>query len=1401
MILSSYLYSKRALILTALVAIVFSFAVPIATAADPGRPGEPVPLDSAEIAIARKLFARDNLVAWCVVPFDSKKRTPVERAAMLERLGFKRFAYDWRAEHVPTFEAETIALAEKRIALEGFWLFPGELTPDAKLILDLFKRKNIKTTLWVLLDMGGDSPAGIERTRRVEAAAAKLAPLAIEAAKIDCRIALYNHGGWFGEPENQVDIIKKLHEQKITNVGVVYNLHHGHAHVDRFAEVLKLLKPYLVAVNLNGMSKRANPGGEQILPLGQGELDLELLRTIVKSGYTGPIGILGHTMDDAEERLRDNLDGLDWLLKRLEGKPAGPPPIPRTFKPRGAAEAAAANDRGKAASAIDSRKLAATAPLVEQNHNKPKSNSQRMNRFDRPDAIAEILRSARSEGDAVRGAEAFASPKFACLSCHKIAGRGGEIGPELTTVGGCVPHDEIVESIVFPARRVKEGYRVVSVATADGKTVQGFHQAETSEELVVRDLVTLKPTRILKKDIEEIQDKGTPMPEGVAEAMTDAELRDLVRFLIDLGKTTGRDVAALLEPAHVESTFPFDRAPLRPADHPYWRENVNRDRVYDFYAKEAEYYLHQSKLPRVVPPYPGLDGGKFGHWGNQNEDVWADDRWNKTDLGVLMCGVLHAPGIVVPKGVCVRIGDRGEASVCFNPETLSYEALWRGGFVKFSATRHGFLDGLIADGELDPLPKASKLNQPFLYHGFYRNGNRVIFSYRIGDDEMLDSPWIEGGRFKRIVARADEHPLASLVRGGSNEPPVVIETRGKLGSGKPYAIDTIVLPFQNPWNAPLFFGDLDFDANGSAYVCTMQGDVWRVDGLDDKLAHVRWRRFATGLHQALGLVVRDGSPYVLGRDQITRLKDFDGDGRADFYECISNAYVTSPSGHDFINGLQTDKAGNFYTASSKQGILRISADGAKANVLATGLRNPDGLGIDPSGTITAPNSEGEWVPSSMVCEIKPGGHYGYGGPRDGRTPDLPLAYLPRGFDNSSGGQTYVSSDRFGPLKGLTIHYSYGTGSCYLLLREHIDDQAQGTIVPFPGEFRSGCHRGRFNPVDGALYVCGMGGWGTYTIEDGCFERVRYTGDRVQTPIATRVHQNGIEVEFSAPVDRSIAETVSNQFAQVWNYRYSAGYGSEEYSPSHPGTPGHDPIAIASIHVLADGKTVFYEIPSIQPVNQLHLHLKVDSSDPIDAILTVHKLGSPFTNYPGYRPLAKTIAAHPILVDLATARASASNRWRRKIGGAREVRIVAGKNLSYETRTFTVAPGEAIQLTLENPDAVPHNWALVKPGTLAKVGDLANKFVSDPEALARQYVPKSEDVIVYTDIAYPRNSFSIYFHAPSQPGSYPYLCTFPGHWMVMNGVMTVERPTAGSGSKPATAAGAPSRGGSAAGIER
>src|SRR5262245_31729014 len=99
-------------------------------------------------------FARDNLVAWCIVPFDAKKRGPGERAAMLQRLGFKRFAYDWRAEHLPTFDAEVEALRRRGIELTAWW-FPATLDKDARRILDVLGRHKVRAQLWVT---GGGGP-------------------------------------------------------------------------------------------------------------------------------------------------------------------------------------------------------------------------------------------------------------------------------------------------------------------------------------------------------------------------------------------------------------------------------------------------------------------------------------------------------------------------------------------------------------------------------------------------------------------------------------------------------------------------------------------------------------------------------------------------------------------------------------------------------------------------------------------------------------------------------------------------------------------------------------------------------------------------------------------------------------------------------------------------------------------------------------------------------------------------------------------------------------------------------------------------------------------------------------------------------------------------------------------
>jgi sugar phosphate isomerase/epimerase len=267
------------------------------------------------------LFARSNLVAWCIVPFDAKKRAPEERATMLQRLGIQRLAYDWRAEHVPTFDEEVAACRRHGIELTAWW-FPTSLDADAKAILAVLERQKVVTQLWVT---GGGALVkdAEEQKRRVQTEAARLHPIAEAAARIGCAVGLYNHGGWFGEPGNQIEIIRAL---GMTNVGIVYNFHHGHDHIGRFPDLFRKMQPHLLAVNLNGMVKGGDRRENKILHLSQGDQELAMLKVIRDSGWRGPVGIIDHRPEtDSEETLGNNLRGLDWLLKELDQAGSGGP--------------------------------------------------------------------------------------------------------------------------------------------------------------------------------------------------------------------------------------------------------------------------------------------------------------------------------------------------------------------------------------------------------------------------------------------------------------------------------------------------------------------------------------------------------------------------------------------------------------------------------------------------------------------------------------------------------------------------------------------------------------------------------------------------------------------------------------------------------------------------------------------------------------------------------------------------------------------------------------------------------------------------------------------------------------------------------------------------------------------
>jgi len=722
----------------------------------------------------------------------------------------------------------------------------------------------------------------------------------------------------------------------------------------------------------------------------------------------------------------------------------------------------------------------------------------------------------------------------------------------------------------------------------------------------------------------------------------------------------------------------------------------------------------------VLPPDPGLNGGKGGHWGTKSDKDWVDSRWGNSHVGPILSCALAVPGGNVNKGIAIRAGDGDQASVCFDGATCGIAAAWTGTFVKFSGKRFGLIEPPAANGPTifslpgEPLWNGSTCR----YRGLHMNGSRVTLAYAVEGTEILESPWSENadalvaltrslqigasakalsytlagvkdvvcnirdvdgvsigifeqqdsliataivgsgatlqstrkGRLELAIAprtaavnitifqwsgKKSELPqfvgvikkapapgsLEALRQPGParwGAPLVTVGTASK--DTRPYVIDSLAAPFDNPYKALFFCSGIDFLSNGDAVVSTLHGDVWRVSGIDDSLAKISWKRFATGLFQPFGVRVIQDKIHVLGRDQVTILRDLNNDGEADYYENFCNLARTSAGGHDYSAGLDTDAAGNFYHVDPF-GLHRISADGSRYETIATGWRNPVSVAVGPRDTLVVAPQEGEWTPASQISEVKPQGYYGFGGPRVESTRplgyDAPLCYIPRLVDNSTGGMVWAPAAKWGPLSGQLLNLSFGQCSMQLVLRESVDGQPQGGVVPIHLKFQSGIVRGRVNPKDGQLYLVGTQGWVTGAVRDGCLQRVRYTGAKLCIPVALNAHANGLRVTFSEPLDRAAAEDSENCGIEQWNYKYAAQYGSKDYSVARPETQGHDAVTISSAHLSADGRTLFLAIPNLQPVMQMRLKyvLKDAAAETVRGEVnhTINKLGAVYKN--------------------------------------------------------------------------------------------------------------------------------------------------------------------------------------------
>ncbi len=424
-----------------------------------------------------------------------------------------------------------------------------------------------------------------------------------------------------------------------------------------------------------------------------------------------------------------------------------------------------------------------------------------------------------------------------------------------------------------------------------------------------------------------------------------------------------------------------------------------------------------------------------------------------------------------------------------------------------------------------------------------------------------------------------------------------------------YVLDSIPLPFDNPWRRNVRIADLAFFPSGKAAAVTFDGDVWMISGLRGNLERVTWRRFASGLHEPLSMVVRNEELFVFDRNGIWRLRDTDGNGEADRHELFSNGFAQTAETREFATGMRVAPDGSFIISKGGQqfatlglhngSVLRVSADGRSVEVLGWGLRMPF-IGVHPrTGLVTASDQQGYYIPATPLHIIRDRQYYGFLPsflPKDSHPAPIaePLTWIPHPVNASGASQVWLDGAKMGPLNGGLIHIGYYRPELLLVLTNARSSTFQAAVVSLARAFDFAPLNGVVNPVDGQLYVTGFQTWGTEAAEVSGLARLRYTGQPSTLPREIAPMKEGVLLRFDVALDPVEATRLENFSAERWNYRRTASYGSPHYK--FDGSKGQETVTPSSAYLSRDGKSVFLGLPDMKPVMQMRLGWSLSSEN-------------------------------------------------------------------------------------------------------------------------------------------------------------------------------------------------------------
>ncbi len=597
-------------------------------------------------------------------------------------------------------------------------------------------------------------------------------------------------------------------------------------------------------------------------------------------------------------------------------------------------------------------------------------------------------------------------------------------------------------------------------------------------------------------------------------------------------------------------------------------------------------------------------------------------------------------------------------------------------------------------------------------------------------------------------------------------------------------------------------------------VTTRRGEVWWIDGAYDADPKPRYTLFAQGLHEPLGIIAApSGGYYVAQRQELTRLVDTNSDGRADVFQTVAKLPI-SGSYHEYAFGPVLAPNGNLrvtlnvaFGGSTQAPVpwrgwmVEITPDG-QLTPIASGLRSPAGFAVSSQGEWFSTDNQGEWVGSGKITHIESGDFLGHpaglawsklpGSTVKVRPENIsdfeqpmhvvaqnvpglkpPAVWLPHtilGISNS-GMIEDLSGGKFGPFAGQFYVGDQGQSKLIRVSLEKVAGVWQGAAYSFREGFDSGILRMAIGENATMFVGESARGWGSVGPKQYGIERVTWTG---QTPFEIKeikAQPDGFLLTFTQPVDRATAENLASYSLAGFTYNYHTAYGA---------APVNRMVCpIQKIVVAPDGLSVRL---AAQCLREGYIHeVKVSGVraatggsavlHPV-AYYTLNRLPA------GDRIIPLVPNAAELCVAALPAAASAHSAkhpvkpptdWPNSEGDQAFL-LGTQPGLKFDQTLLTTKAGTRIRLIFRNTDDMLHNFVLCAPGKGQDVGNAA--LALGVEGNAKNYVPDSADVLFHTAITQPETSDTIYFIAPTTPGDYDFICSFPGHSAIMKGILRV-----------------------------